>query len=253
MNVTRNAAWLLGCRISGDVLNLLFFVVISREYGPPGVGAYSYGFAVTGFVLVIGSMGIEDFGLREYARMQAAHRSQFIAELLGTQLVMIIVAFIAVGVYLSLTSPSGATLGIMASLAYYQASLCLSSALFIPAMGQQHMVGRALIDLLCRAVSFIYAGVAIYVWRTPVPQALLGYVLAATLLIELSRRSALKFGGELRISISRAGPAEDRHRTVVICRGRGSGAVVCAGGRDRARPQGGGGGGRAVRDRIALD
>ncbi len=204
MNVTRNAAWLLGCRISGDVLNLLFFVVISREYGPPGVGAYSYGFAVTGFVLVIGSMGIEDFGLREYARMQASRRPQFIAELLGTQLVMLTVAFIAVGVYLSLTSPSAATLGIVASLAYYQASLCLSSALFIPAMGQQHMVGRALIDLLCRAVSFIYAGVAIYVWRTPVPQALLGYVLAATLLIELSRRSALKFGGELRISISRS-------------------------------------------------
>ena len=202
MNVTRNAAWLLGCRISGDVLNLLFFIVISREYGPAGVGAYSYGFAVTGFVLVIGSMGIEDYGLREYARMNPAHRSQFIAELLGTQLIMILVALTGVGIYLSLTSPSLATLGIMASLAYYQASLCLSSALFIPAMGQQHMVGRALIDLLCRAVSFIYAGVAIYVWRLPVPQALIGYVIAATLLIELSRRWAVKYGGELRIAMS---------------------------------------------------
>ena len=203
MIVSRNAAWLLGCRVVGDLLNLLFFIIISREFGPPGVGAYSYGFAVTGFILVIGSMGIEDYGQREYARMDVAHRSQFIAELLGTQIVMIAAAVAGVGIYLLLTAPSPATLGIMASLAYFQASLGLSSALFIPAMGQQHMVGRAVIDLVCRAVAFLYAGVAIYVWKTPVPQALLGYVLAATLLLELSRRSAIQFGGGLKIAISR--------------------------------------------------
>ena len=202
LTVTRNAIWLLACRISGDFLNLLFFVIISRVFGPPGVGAYSYGFAVTGFVLVIGSLGIEEYGLREYARMKVADRSQFMAELLGTQLVTIVGALVGVGIYLSLTSPSNATLGIIASLAYYQAALSLSSSLFIPAMGQQHMMGRALIDLICRAVAFIFAGLAIYVWHTPVPKALLGYVLAATLLILLSIWSAAKHGGALRISVS---------------------------------------------------
>ena len=201
--VSRNAAWLLGCRVLGDLLNLLFFIIISREYGPPGVGAYSYGFAVTGFILVISSMGIEDYGQREYARMDRAHRLQFIAELLGTQFVMLAAAIAGVGIFLLLTAPSGATLSIMASLAYFQAAVGLSSALFVPAMGQQHMVGRAVIDLVCRAIAFIYAGLAIYVWRAPVPQALLGYVLAATLLLELSRRSAIQFGGGLRIAISR--------------------------------------------------
>jgi O-antigen/teichoic acid export membrane protein len=201
--IGRNAAWLLGCRVLGDLLNLFFFIIISREFGPAGVGAYSYSFAVTGFILVIGSMGIEDFGQKEYVRLDAAHRLQFIAELLGTQIVIIGAAIVGVGVFLLLTSPSRATLGIMASLAYFQAAVGFSSALFIPAMGQQHMVGRAVIDLVSRVVAFVYAGVAIYVWRASIPVAMVGYVLAATLLLELSRRSAISFGGGLKIAMSR--------------------------------------------------
>jgi O-antigen/teichoic acid export membrane protein len=135
--------------------------------------------------------------------MDKAHRLQFIAELLGTQIVIVVGAVVGVGIFLLLTAPSSATLGIMASLAYFQAAMGLSSGLFIPAMGQQHMVGRAVIDLVCRVVGFVYAGVAIYVWRAPIGLALLGYVLAATLLLELSRRSAIQFGGGLKIAISR--------------------------------------------------
>src|SRR6202008_4543160 len=40
LNVTRNAAWLLGCRISGDVLNLLFFISSRAENGRPGAAPF---------------------------------------------------------------------------------------------------------------------------------------------------------------------------------------------------------------------
>jgi O-antigen/teichoic acid export membrane protein len=163
---------------------------------------YSYGFAITGFVFVIGGLGIEEYGLREYVRFDAARRSQFMAELLGVQAVMLAGALAGVSVYLSLTAPSAATLSVIASLGYYQAALALSSTLFIPAYAQQHMVGCAFIDLICRGAAFIFAGFAIYAWNLPLPQAMVGYPLAGSLLIVLSRRSAVRHGGPVRLTIS---------------------------------------------------
>jgi O-antigen/teichoic acid export membrane protein len=203
LNITRSASWLLACRIAGDILSLMLFVVISRRFGPAGIGTYSYGFAVTVFIFVIGGLGIEEYGLREYARMDAAHRPQVMAELLGAQLVMIATSLAGTGIYLSLTSPSGATLGIMASLGFYHAALALSSTMFIPAMSQQRMVGYALTDLLCRGAACIFAGIAIGALGLSIPQALVGYPLAGLLLILVSRRSAARHSGPLRITISR--------------------------------------------------
>jgi O-antigen/teichoic acid export membrane protein len=203
LTIIRNASWLFACRIAGDVLSLLLFVLISRKFGPAGVGVYSYAFAVTGFVFVIGGLGIEEYGLREYARMDPARRSRAMAELFGAQLVMIAAAVVGVGLYLSLTAPSAATLSVMASLGYYQAALALSATLFIPAMGQQHMLGCAFIDLLCRGAAFICTGIAINAWDVPLPQAMLAYPVAGSLLVFLSRRSAVRYSGPFRIIISR--------------------------------------------------
>ena len=202
MNVTRNAAWLLGCRISGDFLNLLLFVLISRVFGPAGVGEYAYCFAVVGFIWVIGNLGIDDYGLREYMRIEPSNRSRFIAELLGTQVVMVGATVAGTVVYLLFTKPSAAMLGSMGSIAFYQACLALSTALFIPAMSQQFMMGRALVDLTCRGAAFVYAGAAIYIWHASIPQALLGYLLAGVLLMAFSRASAERLGCTVRIWIS---------------------------------------------------
>ena len=202
MNITRNAAWLLGCRISGDFLNLLLFVLISREFGPAGVGEYSYSFAVVGFIWVIGNLGIEDYGLREYLRIEPGRRSRFVAELLGTQLVMIGATIAGTAIYLWLTHPDAAMLASMGSIGFYQACLALSTALFIPAMSQQIMMGRALVDLSCRGAAFVFAGAAIYVWHTSIPYALLGYVVAGLLLAALARASAERHGCRVQICIS---------------------------------------------------
>jgi O-antigen/teichoic acid export membrane protein len=203
LTITRNAFWLLGCRVIGDFLNLLLFILISRKFGPAGVGAYSYGFAVTGFVFVIGCLGIEEYGLREYARMEPARQAPFLSELLGAQVLMIAMAVSGVGIYLLLTAPTHSTLVIMASLGFYQAMVALAGTLLIPAMGHQRMTGPALIDLACRGLAFSFAGIAIYVWHLALAQALLGYVLAGILLLVLARHSAVRHGGALRIRISR--------------------------------------------------
>src|SRR5450631_1062087 len=161
MTRTRNTVWLTACRLTGDILNLLLFVLISRQFGPAGVGAYSYGFAVATFAFVIGCLGIEEYGLRHYARMDAEHRSAFLGELLGTQSLMVVAAVLGVAIYLALTGPSATTFIMVIALGVYQITAAIVATLFIPAMAAQRMLWPALAELSARAVAFAVAGCAI--------------------------------------------------------------------------------------------
>jgi O-antigen/teichoic acid export membrane protein len=201
----RNALWLTGCRLTGDVLNLLLFVLISRRFGPAGAGAYSYGFAVATFAFVIGCLGIEEYGLRQYARMDAVQRPIFLGELLGSQLLMVALAVFALVMYLAVTAPSPATLLMVCVLGMYQITAAVVATLFIPAMAAQRMLWPALAELTARAVAFAVAGYAIGIAHAPLAQALLGYPVAAVIWLVIAVRSIRRFAPLLRISISPAG------------------------------------------------
>lgn len=203
--MTRNAIWLTGCRLTGDVLNLLLFVLISRRFGPAGAGAYSYGFAVATFAFVIGCLGIEEYGLRQYARMDAAHRPIFLGELLGSQLLMVALAVIALVIYLAVTAPSPSTLLMVCVLGTYQITAAVVATLFIPAMAAQRMLWPALAELAARVVAFAVAGYAIGIAHAPLAQALLGYPLAAVIWLIIAVRSVRRFAPLLRVSVSSAG------------------------------------------------
>lgn len=205
MSTTRNAAWLTGCRLTGDVLNLLLFVLISRRFGPAGAGAYSYGFAVATFAFVIGCLGIEEYGLRQYARIDDRQRPVFLGELLGSQLLMVAVAVVTLALYLALTGPTHATLITVCVLGIYQITAALVATLFIPAMAAQRMLWPALAELAARAIAFSVAGYAIAIAHAPLAQALLGYPLAAGFWLVIALVSVRRFAPLLRISFSWAG------------------------------------------------
>jgi len=207
VSTTRNALWLTACRLTGDVLNLLLFVLISRRFGPAGAGAYSYGFAVATFAFVIGCLGIEEYGLRQYARMDEEARPAFFGELLGTQMLMVVVAVIAIAIYLLLTRPSGDTLLMVCVLTVYQITAAVAATLFIPAMAAQRMMWPALAELSARAVAFSVAGYAIGFAHAPLAQALLGYPVAAVIWMSVAIISTRKFAPLLQLSITSAGAA----------------------------------------------
>jgi len=200
-----NTAWLTGCRIAGDLLNLLLFVVISRHFGPAGVGAYSYCFAVATFAFVIGCLGIEEYGLRQYARMDTAQRPAFLGELLGTQTLMVAAAVIGLAGYLALTRPSPATLIMAGALGVYQITAAIVATLFIPAMAEQRMLWPALAQLAARTVAFAAAGCAIQIADAPLALALLGFPPAAVIWMWLAIRSARRYAPLLRLTFSWAG------------------------------------------------
>lgn len=205
MSITRNAIWLTGCRLTGDVINLLLFVLISRRFGPAGAGAYSYGFAVATFAFVIGCLGIEEYGLRQYARMDAARRPIFLGELLGSQLLMVALAVIALAAYLALTAPSRATLVMVCALAVYQITAAVAATLFIPAMAAQRMLWPALAELTARTVAFTVTGYSIGIAHLPLADALFGYPIAALIWLIVAVGCTRRFAPLARISMSMAG------------------------------------------------
>jgi hypothetical protein len=205
LSTTRNTLWLTGCRLTGDVLNLMLFVLISRTYGPAGVGAYSYGFAVATFGFVIGCLGIEEYGLRQYARTEAAQRPAFLGELLGTQALMVAAAVVSLAAYLLVTRPSPATLFMVCVLGVYQITASVVATLFIPAMADQRMLWPALAELSARAVAFAVAGYAIYVQHAPLALALIGFPVAAVIWFSLGVLSVRRFAPLLRLTISGPG------------------------------------------------
>lgn len=205
MTRTRNTLWLTGCRLSGDVLNLLLFVLISRRFGPSGVGVYSYGFAVATFAFVIGCLGIEEYGLRQYARMDDAQRPAFLGELLGTQALMVAAAVLALAVYLMLTRPPAATLLMIGALGFYQITAAIVATLFIPAMAAQRMLWPALAELCTRTVAFAGAAYAIEIAHAPLALAVLGFPLAAVIWLGLALRAAGRFAPHVRLTVSWAG------------------------------------------------
>jgi O-antigen/teichoic acid export membrane protein len=205
LSTTRNTAWLTVCRLAGDVLNLLLFVVISRQFGPAGAGAYSYSFAVATFAFVIGCLGIEEYGLRQYARLDAAERPGFLGELLGTQTLMVAAAVIGLAAYLALTRPSPATLIMVGALGVYQITAAIVATLFIPAMAEQRMLWPALAQLAARTVAFVAAGCAIHIAHASLALALLGFPPAAVIWLSLAIRSTRRYAPLLRLTVSWAG------------------------------------------------
>lgn len=200
MTTTRNAIWLTACRLAGDVLNLLLFIFISRRFGPAGAGIYSYGFAVASFAFVIACLGIEEYGLRQYSRLDAAARPGFLGNLLGAQIYMTAAAVLGLAVYLAVTGPSKQTLTVVCALGYYQITAAIVPTLYIPAMAQQQMAAPALAELITRAMAFIAAGCLIGLAGAPLAVAMVGFPLAAVIWLVLALRSARNHIPALRLS-----------------------------------------------------
>jgi O-antigen/teichoic acid export membrane protein len=179
LKTVRNAFWLSACRLSGDALNLLLFVFISREFGPSGVGAYSYGFALATFVFAITGLGIYDYGIRQYALMDAKRQPSFLAEILGTQLVTALLSLGALGVYLLVTGPTYAKLIVILELTFYQLVASLTLSLFIPDFAHERMARPAVAELVARVVACVFAIVAVYAFHASLPLALIGFPLGA--------------------------------------------------------------------------
>jgi O-antigen/teichoic acid export membrane protein len=201
LKITTNAIGLIGCRVGADFLSLVLFVVISRHFGPVGIGEFSYGFAVATLVFVIASLGLDGYGVRQYSQVEPAGRSAWMAELLGTQLAVMAAAAVVLVGYLLLTAPTSSALAAVATLTLYQVMVALARSLFIPAIAHERMLLPAVADLLCRAVA-VGGAMGAIAFSAPIGKALLGFPAAGTVLLTVASYSALRNGVNLGIRVS---------------------------------------------------
>src|SRR5215468_11028698 len=99
MKVLANAFWLSVSRTAADLLGFVLFALISRRFGPVGTGQYSYAFAVGGIVALIGTSGLEEYGIRQYVRSDDAGRATVWQSMLSTQLLQLAIAAAALGIF----------------------------------------------------------------------------------------------------------------------------------------------------------
>jgi glycosyltransferase involved in cell wall biosynthesis/O-antigen/teichoic acid export membrane protein len=201
--ITGNAFWLIACRVASDVLSLGLFIAISRQLGPAGAGAYSYGFAIATFVYVIGSLGIDEYAIREYVRIRPTERRSFMGGLLGLQICTLFVVLIALLAYLLVTGASPRTLAIVSTLSAYQFSSAVARCLFVPAIANQAMVAPAVAELLCRGTAVLIAVVALLLGLS-LAIALAGFALSAVALLLAGVASLRRYVGPVRPRFARA-------------------------------------------------
>src|SRR5581483_8115014 len=165
--IIRNAGWLAGGRLTGDVLNLLLFIMLSRRFGPAGVGQYAYAFSIVGIAYAIASLGLEEYGVREMARRGSAEGRPLLEGLVATQLSVVAVAVAGMAGYLAVSGATAEVATIVALLAGYQLAAALARTLFVPASAEQEMGVPAVTELLSRGAAFLTALLLLVVLRFP--------------------------------------------------------------------------------------
>ena len=192
-NMRRNAVALLACRIGADLLNFLLFLVVSRRFGPEGMGQYGYGFALAGLVYYAATLGIDEYGVREYTRRAPTRRAQLISDLLGTQLCIAIAVIAILSVYLLITLPTPQMLFIIVAMTIYQLGAAFAATLFVPAMAEQQMMPPAMINLLGRGSAFVVTGLLILLFNFSLYAASVAFAGGGVLMALLAFRSAATF------------------------------------------------------------
>ena len=198
----RNAVSLLACRVGADLLNFLLFLVVSRRFGPEGMGEYGYGFALASLVYYAATLGIDEYGIREYTRCSPERRPTLISDLLGAQVCITIAVIAVLGGYLWVTQPTPQVLAIIVGMTLYQLGAAFSATLFVPAMAEQQMMPPAFINLLGRGSAFVSTGLLIWLFDFSLHVASVAFAAGGLLMFVLAVRSAASFKARLRPNLS---------------------------------------------------
>jgi len=201
-SILSNASWLAGTRLAGDLASLLFFIVLSRHFGPGGIGLYVYGFAIAGLAYASVNLGLEDYAIRESSRLSLEAGRILIGRLIGSQIGIAVIMLFGLLGFLFLSGATVETAKIILCLLTYQLSLAFARTLFVPAFSQQSMAGPAVTELACRVGAIFIAILLVVCFHSSLPKALIPFIIGGLVLFVLAAISAKRYNGMIIISIS---------------------------------------------------
>lgn len=152
--VFQNLGWLTGGQLVGDFASFIFFVLLSRNFGPEGVGVYAFGVAVATIGRTIVSLGVDDFGIRELATRES-DKAEVVGKILGTQCWLLAAYAAGCGLFLIVAGVSTETLIVTGLLTAYHLSAGLSRSSFLPAFAERRMAAPALLNAGTRVLAIV--------------------------------------------------------------------------------------------------
>ena len=170
-----NAGWLMAGRVGADALSLVLFSIIAREYGPAGLGIYSAYFAIATILYDIVSLGIDDYGVREYTVVSPADRPHVLQRLMRLQLMVATVALVGIALFCALRSVNLQQLLVFAFLAIWQLCSALARTLLIPSLVGGSLARITLASIASRLGIAVVAFVAALAPETTLTLALSGF------------------------------------------------------------------------------
>jgi PAS domain S-box-containing protein len=199
MKIIKNAFWLSGARGFADVASFALFAAISRAFGPAGTGEYSYAFAIGNLVALIGCSGLEEYGIREYASVATAERSQLWRNILSSQGRQLIAAAIFLGLFLLSGINHSARASVIIESAVFFVGWYSARTLFIPAMALQSMGLPAVTDLSCRLFAILCALGLVVGLGLSLPVALIGFPAAGLAMAGIALVNSRRHAGVPRL------------------------------------------------------
>ena len=194
-----NAVWLAGGRMAGDLAGFLLVIVLSRTFGPVGIGNYAYGFAVASLIYAFVNLTMEDYAIRECARLDREARTELLGGLLGAQLPLAALCSMLLFGYVWFVDRASASGPIVLLLTGYQVAFALARTLFVPAIARQHMLAPAITELTCRLLAIGGTTGLVLFAGTPLTLALAPFPLAGLLLCLVAAISARRHNGRITV------------------------------------------------------
>ena len=191
----RNAGWLTGGRLFGDLAGLALFVAVARYYGPSGVGIYAFALAIGQFVFSATNMSMEDYAIRECASFSTDERRALISKLLGLQAFVALVFMGGFTFLLGMFGEDSPLLVAACILSAFQILLAVSKTLFIPAFAVQEMALPAVLELAAKVTAVAVSLVLLAALEAPLSVALLPFPAAGFVLVIASTISCFRHVG----------------------------------------------------------
>lgn len=198
--VLSNAGWLTSGKLLGDAFALLLFILLSRRFGPEGIGQYAFGLAVAGVGYVLVSLGFQEYAVRECARSSRKQNSILIGELIRIQKIGIFCFSVFLGLFLWFADISFEKAVIIVALSCEQIAIAVSQTLLAPSYSKEDMVAPAVAQFLYRFSAVVFAFCLVLIFDTPLYLAILPFPISALGFLVFGTYSARRYIGVLRIS-----------------------------------------------------
>jgi O-antigen/teichoic acid export membrane protein len=188
--ILSNAGWMTAAKLAGYGFSLLLFLVLSRAFGPEGVGEYAYGAAIGAVLALVVAWGLVDYGVREFVRLDAAAQRRELGRLGAAQLALALAGIALFALFLVVTDADARTATVAAELAAFQLCLVVAQTLFVPSFAREAMALPAIAEGTARAVAAGAAIAAVLVFGKPLPSALLAFPFAGAIVVAAAFRTA---------------------------------------------------------------